>query len=397
MPGGRCRIIVLGSTGSIGRQTLAVIDHLNALHEQGRFATRYEVVGLACGSGAEALSRQAETHRVTRVAVADERAALNAGTVFRGPGAAERLVRETEADLVVSAIVGSAGLPATLAAVELGRDVALANKESLVAAGCLVVPAARLSGSRLLPIDSEHAAIWQCLQTAADAPLCPPCDPGPIARVVLTASGGPFRGRSAEQVYDATPEQALDHPTWSMGPKVTIDSATLMNKALEVIEAHWLFSLPGERIDVLIHPQSIVHAMVEFADGSVVAQLAVPDMRAPIQAALTFPRRIESAAAALDLASLGSLEFEPATTETHAALRLAHHAIKAQGSAGATINAANEAAVLAFLDRRIPFGRIIELTELAVERLGVQPIASLGDALEADARARSFVAAAIDG
>lgn len=406
------RIILLGSTGSIGTQTIEVINHLNTLHDAGRYSTRFRVVGLAARKNAALLCEQARLLNVPNVAIADEEGGVApAGCkVHRGASAAERLIRETECDVVLAAMVGSAGLPATLAAVELGRDVALANKETLVAAGSLVVPAARKSGSRLLPVDSEHCGVWQCLQGSDGVterrsdegencpPLCPPCDtPATVARVILTASGGPFRTRSKDDIYHATPEQALKHPTWSMGPKVTIDSASLTNKALEVVEAHWLFGLPGNQIGVLIHPQSVVHALVEFADGSIVAQLGPPDMRSPIQYALTFPNRPRALGGGLNLAALSRMEFFEPDHDRFPALNLAYEVIEKRGTAGAVFNAANESAVDAFLAGRIPFGRITELAAAALKSVGVSPARCLADVLEADAEARRYVAMKLAG
>ena len=388
------RVILLGSTGSIGTQTLEVIGHLNREHEAGRWATRFEVVGLAAGRNAGVLFEQAERFGVRELALREpgNGRAHVAGNMRTGEDAAETLVREVGADLVVAAMVGFAGLGATLAAVQAGIDVALANKETLVAAGALIVPEARRSGAKLLPIDSEHSAIWQCLGGA-----CPPFDaPERVARVVLTASGGPFHGLPAEDVYDAEPAAALAHPNWDMGEKVTIDSATLTNKAFELIEAHWLFGLGPERLGAVIHPQSVVHSFVEFADGSVLAQLGEPDMRAPIQYALTHPERAPASARRLGIEELGSLGFEPIGDERRAPIDLAFETIERGGTLGAVFSGANEAAVRGFLDRRIPFGRIIELVREAVGTIGSRPLRSPGDASEADAAARAFVEARVD-
>jgi len=260
-------VILLGSTGSIGVQAIEVIEHLNREHAAGRYPVHHELVGLAAGSNATTLFEQARRLDLHDLALCDERAAKDAPegcALRRGAGAAESLVREVDADLVIGAVVGSAGLPATLAAIELGRDVALANKETLVAAGELVVTAAARAGVRLLPIDSEHSAMWQSLPSS----LCPPCQLGAeVARIIVTASGGPFRMWSKDRIEQATPEEALAHPTWSMGAKITVDCASLTNKALEVIETRWLFGVLGDRIDVVVHPQSIVHSFVEYADG----------------------------------------------------------------------------------------------------------------------------------
>lgn len=387
------RLIILGSTGSIGTQTLEVVAHLNALHERHLHHERYVVVGLAAGRNQKLLEEQARRFNVSRTVLAGDNA-----------GAAEDLVRSVGCDLVVAAMVGSAGLPATLAAVELGRDIAIANKETLVAAGELIVPRALRSRSRLLPVDSEHAALWQCLGVMSGtgvppvhSPAAPPYVEHPsIRRAVLTASGGPFRTWTKAAIDAATRAQALNHPTWSMGPKVTVDSASLMNKALEVIEAHWLFSIPPDRISVLVHPQSLVHALVEFADGNILAQLAAPDMRSPIQHALSWPMpRAEGAARSLDLGSLSRLDFEPPDSARFPALGLAYRALAKGGTAGAVLNAANEAAVRRFLDAAgtpLPFGRIPEIVAAALDDLPASPLRTLGDCLAAEAAARDYVA-----
>lgn len=414
-------MIVLGSTGSIGTQALGVIEELNAAHARGEWHERLDVVGLAGGANTALLAEQARRWGTREVAVRDERAAgVPAGAglrVRRGEGAAEELVRGVECDLVVAAVVGVAGLAGTLAAAELGRDVALANKESLVAGGALVVPAARRTGARVLPIDSEHSGVWQCL-AGVGARACPPMVPGEVPasvrRVWVTASGGPFRGWTAAEAYHATREAALRHPTWSMGPKVTVDSATLANKALELIEAHWLFGLEAARLGVLIHPQSVVHALVEFADGSTIAQMGVPDMRTPIRVALTHPGRLacgeggagETAGVRrLDWSAATRMEFEPADAERHPALSAAYEVMGQGGTAGAVFNAANEEAVRAFLGERagrgggaeagegIPFGRITELACGALREVGVSAVRDLGDVLRADAEARRYVRA----
>lgn len=394
------RVIVLGSTGSIGTQTLEVIEHLNALHARGEFADRFQVVGLAAGRNAELLEAQAQRFGVRQTSLhmleSDQLSFLQEGrsgggeewSTRRGAEAATKLVQQVECDIVVAAITGVAGLPATLAAVELGRDIALANKETLVAAGSLIVPAARRSGSKLLPVDSEHSGVWQCLgNPEAGAP--PLALDREIARIILTASGGPFRTWTKDKIDNATVQEALNHPTWSMGKKVTIDSASLMNKALEIIEAHWLFGLSGDKIQAMIHPQSIVHAMVEFADGSVVTQMGAPDMRTPIQHALTWPGRTHGCSKRID--SLTRLDFEEPDVGRFPALKLAYCAIAEGGNSGAVLNAANEAAVLAFLEGRISFGKIAELTRQAMETVPVRAISSLEDVLDADRLARAIV------
>ncbi|HMN42428.1 MAG TPA: 1-deoxy-D-xylulose-5-phosphate reductoisomerase [Phycisphaerales bacterium] len=413
------RLIILGSTGSIGTQTVEVVEHLNALADRRESPVRFRVVGLATGKNADALCAQAARLGVTDLAIADEAGCPHpppGARIRRGQGAAERLVREVECDIVLGAMVGAAGLPATLAAITLGRDIALANKETLVAAGQLVIPAAQRSGSRLLPVDSEHCGVWQALMPGqrdkvtrehgdqatpspchpVTLPPCPPMACGPeITRIILTASGGPFRTASAEDTYNATPARALKHPTWQMGPKVTIDSASLTNKALEIVEAHWLFGIPGDKIDVLVHPQSIVHALVEFADGNVIAQLAPPDMRTPIQYALTFPHRPDGVSRKLDWTALKSLEFSAPDRARFPALDAAYDIINRGGTAGAVFNAANETAVEAFLAEKIPFGRITELSRAALESVGSSPIRSLADVHDADAQARRAVTAAL--
>lgn len=400
------RVVVLGSTGSIGVNALAVVEHLNE-----RTPGRYEVVGLATGSNARTMLEQARRFQVKHTGVCDERGASvevpHGITLFRGADAATRLIQSVEADLVVAAIVGIAGLPAVAAAIERGCDVALANKETLAAAGEWIVPRALAREARLLPVDSEHSAIFQCLQSAAAhprggvvaaeeagraSPTAPPAlDVSHVRRVVLTASGGPFRTWPAERIAAAGVEDALKHPTWSMGAKITVDSAGMANKALEILEARWLFGLESQRIDVLVHPQSIVHSFVEFVDGSTLAQLGEPDMRVPIQYALTWPRRSEGCGRSLNWRALSRLDFEPPDEARFPMLRLARQVLARGGTAGASLNAANEAAVAAFLDRRIPFGRIAKLATDALESLPSHPIGSLDDVLDADATARRFV------
>ncbi len=380
----RRRLILLGSTGSIGTNALEVVEHLRRSQ-----LLDFEVVGIATGANAALAAEQARRFGVAHVAVADGAAAPlldGVARVFAGPDAAEQLIDSVArpGDLVLGAMVGSAGLPATLAAIDRGCDVALANKETLVAAGELVMPRVKARGVNLLPVDSEHSAIFQCLQAGRSREE--------IRRLVLTASGGPFRTWPASRLHHATVEQTLAHPTWSMGPKVTVDSASLMNKALEVIEAHWLFGMDAQRISVVVHPQSIVHSMVEFVDGSMIAQLSPPDMKSPIQYALTWPQRAAGCAPRMDFAVPLSLEFEPVDGERFPAVGLAWEVVAAGGSAGAVFNAANEAAVAAFLDRRIPFGRISELVRETLAAVPVVPVSSLDDVREADRAAREEVA-----
>ena len=376
------RLILLGSTGSIGVSTVQVLEHLRA---QG---TAFEVIGLAAGSNAALLADQAKALGVRDLAIADPSAAAHLGphaNVRVGPDAALRLVEELArpGDVLVAAMVGFAGLASAMRALELGCHVALANKETLVAAGALVTDLARRRGVELFPIDSEHSALAQCIRSGRVSEL---------DRVVITASGGPFRTWSAERTANATVAEALRHPTWQMGRKITIDSATLMNKALEIIEAHWLFDLPAERIEAIVHPQSIVHGMAEFRDGSVIAQLSPPDMKLPIQMALTWPDRHAGVAKRLDWASLRQLDFEPVDHARFPAVRLAHEVIRRGGSAGATLNAANEVAVNAFLAGHIPFGRIAQVVQEALAELPDRPLRTLADAEAADRAARDFAA-----
>ena len=400
------RVAILGSTGSIGRQTLEVIAHLNGLADVGLSHVRFEVVGLSAGMNASLLAEQARRFGVSGLAImADPCGFVELRHAFRGDDAAEQLVRSADADLVVAAMVGVAGLPATLAAIERGFDIALANKETLVAAGSIVTEAiATKSGDRrvsLFPVDSEHAGVWQCLMgicgtaSASIAGLVPPLKvDGHIRRLVLTASGGPFRSWTKDAVMRATPDQALKHPTWTMGGKITIDSASLMNKCLELIEAYWLFGITPEKLDAVIHPQSIVHALVETIDGSVVAQLGVPDMRTPIQMAMLFPQRAAGTAPRLNFVEMGSLEFEPIDVDRFPAMGLWRDCIGsefAMTTKGAVLNAANEVAVMRFLDRdRSPmaFGRISEVVTEVLSCVRARPALSLNDVLAADLEAR---------
>lgn len=403
------RVVVLGSTGSIGVNALAVIEHLTRSGTQ-----PFEVVGLAAGRNAKQLGDQARQFDCPAVALAQpgNRDALNQATVFVGDDAALKLIEHCRPDVVVAAIVGVAGLPATVAALRQGCTVALANKETLVAAGSWVMPLAAEHGATIIPIDSEHSAIFQCLQRGpgirdrgpgSGSSASGVYEPDPrtlipdpsVKRIVLTASGGPFRDWSTDRMAAATPAQALNHPTWDMGPKITIDSATMMNKALEIIEAHHLFALPPEKIEVVIHPQSVVHSFVEFADHSVLAQLGPPDMRTPIQVALTHPRRSPGCSDHLDWSRLRRLDFEPPDGQRFPALKLAYDCIRAGlsggGTAGAVMNAANEAAVQAFLEHRIGFGRIVALVSEAMKAIPAAPIAGLADVMDADRQARAFV------
>ena len=384
------RVIVLGSTGSIGTQTLEVIAHLNDLHEQGKHSTKYEVVGLAAGRDQRTLYEQAQRWGVRDVALCESSGVAPENLILRtGEQSSLHLVNDVECDLVVGAIVGIAGLRPVLRAVQLGTDVALANKESLVAAGALVTRAAFESGARLLPLDSEHAGIWQCLAALDHHRPCPPMhSPDCVSRVVLTASGGALRNRARDEIENATLDDALNHPNWDMGAKVTIDSATLMNKALELLEAHWLFGLPAQRLGAVIHPQSIVHAMIECADCSVIAQLGMPDMKAPIQHALCDAHRPLGCAPRLDVTKLGALEFIEIDPDRFPAIDIAMRAIDAGGDAGAALNAANEFAVHAFSQGRLPFGQIDRCVEHVMQRWDARDIGDLDDVLDADHRAR---------
>ncbi|OBA81743.1 1-deoxy-D-xylulose-5-phosphate reductoisomerase [Mycobacterium sp. 1164966.3] len=376
---GRLRVLVLGSTGSIGTQALEVIA---------ANPDRFEVVGLAAGGAQlETLLQQRAETGVTNIAIADEQAARLAGDVpFCGPNAATRLVEETEADVVLNALVGALGLRPTLAALQSGARLALANKESLIAGGPLVLAAAQ--PGQIVPVDSEHSALAQCLRGGT---------PGEVAKLVLTASGGPFRGWSAAQLDSATPEQAGAHPTWSMGPMNTLNSASLVNKGLELIETHLLFGIAYDRIEVVVHPQSIVHSMVTFIDGSTIAQASPPDMKLPISLALGWPRRVSGAAAACDFTTASSWEFEPLDTEVFPAVDLARHAGQLGGCMTAVYNAVNEEAAAAFLEGRISFPAIVrtiaDVLHVA-DRWAAEP-ATVDDVLDAQRWARERARRAI--
>ena len=379
------RILVLGSTGSIGVQALDVIAGSPDL----------EVVGVSARSSWETLVEQATRFSLTRIALTDPAAAERAsaawagGKVHSGTEGLVELVLESGADLVLNAIVGSAGLGPTIVALGEGIDLALANKESLVVGGELVTALAEATGARILPVDSEHAALHQLIAGERTA------GPGTVERLTITASGGPFRGRTRAELELVSVEQALAHPTWSMGQKITIDSATLMNKGLEVIEAHHLFAVPYERIDVLVHPQSIVHGMVTLCDGAVLAHLGCPDMRVPIAYALHHPERSELDVARLDLAAVASLTFEAPDLDAFPALRMARDAGVAGGTAPCVLNAANEVAVHAFLSGRITFTRIAEVIAATLDELGAQPLHEFEALFEADRRAREVASQAI--
>jgi 1-deoxy-D-xylulose-5-phosphate reductoisomerase len=370
------RLLILGSTGSIGTQALEIVAHSDEL----------ELVGLSAQGRWEQLVAQAREFAVDRVALTDPDAAARArddwdGEVLEGAEGLVRLVLEARADLVLNALVGSAGLGPTVATLGEGIDLALANKESLVVGGELVMQLAQATGAQVIPVDSEHSALHQLIAGE---------QPGTVEKLVLTASGGPFRGRSRSELEDVTVEQALKHPTWAMGGKITIDSATLMNKGLELIEAHHLFGLPYERIDVVVHPQSIIHSLITLNDGAALAHLGHPDMRVPISYALHHPERVDvPAIRPLDLAEVGALTFERVDDEAFRCLRLARDAAAEGGTAPCVLNAANEVAVHAFLNGRLPFLGIPAVIEATLDRLGSQPIRAFETLYEADREARS--------
>ncbi len=376
-------VVILGSTGSVGRSALSVVEHDGGV--------RLRAFGLSAHSSVERLIAQAHEFRPRYVAVTDPAAAAGVDGQLRGSGAelltgpdgVEAMARDPRTDRVLTAIVGAAGLRGTWAAVEAGKTVALANKETLVVAGPLVTALAAKTGAILLPVDSEHSAIFQALRCGT---------PREVRRVILTSSGGPFRGRSARELAAVTPEQALKHPTWSMGPKISVDSATLMNKALEVIEARWLFGLEPDQIEVVVHPESIVHSMVEFVDGSVLAQLSPPDMRLPIQYALTYPDRVAGPCPLLDLSRAMALHFEPPDRDTFPALELGFEVMRRGGTAGAALNAANEEAVGRFLAGTIGFPDIPRACRAVLDSHPFDPGPTLADLWKVDAWARTETA-----
>ena len=377
----RRTISILGATGSVGSSTLDLVE---------RHADRFKVAALTAAKNVAALADAARRTSAELAVIGDEGLLPELRDLLSGSGCRAEAGRDAlihaaagEAELVMAAIVGCAGLEPVMAAVRAGRTVALANKEALVTAGDLMTGAARESGAVILPVDSEHNAIQQCL---ADNRSCD------VARLVLTASGGPFRTKSRADMAMMSPEQAVAHPNWSMGAKISVDSATMMNKGLELIEAHHLFGLPSDRIDILVHPQSVVHSMVEFVDGSVLAQLGSPDMRIPIAYALGYPERIATPAERLNLARIGSLTFEKPDIERFPALRLAREALEAGGAAPIVLNAANEEAVAAFLDRRIGFLDICQTVEQALLRTGASQPRSIEDVIDIDRSARALAA-----
>ena len=374
------KIAILGATGSVGKSTLDLVE---------RSPDRFEVTSVTAATNAEALAEIARRTYAKVAVIADESRARELQELLVGTSckveAGEDALRSAatdEADLVIAAIVGCAGLKPVMAAVEAGKTVALANKEALVTAGALMIEAASAANATLLPIDSEHNAIFQCLAGNRNED---------VSRIILTASGGPFRTASTELIAAATPAQAVAHPNWSMGAKISVDSATLMNKGLELIEAHYLFGLPSTQIDILIHPQSVIHSMVEFVDGSVLAQLGSPDMRIPIAYALAWPERLETPAQRLDLAAIRRLDFEAPDHDRFPALRLAREALEEGGSAPIVLNAANEVAVASFLGGAIRFPEIVKIVGESLQESDFSAPRSIGDVVEIDRATRGRV------
>jgi 1-deoxy-D-xylulose-5-phosphate reductoisomerase len=376
------RLAVVGSTGSIGQNTLRVVEHLS---------DRFQIFALAANSTVERLAEQTAAFRPNVVAITDPNRVeefrsrciamrIPVPEVVTGERGLRQIASAGEVDIVVSAAVGAAGLAPTYSAVASGKTVALANKEAMVLAGEMLRKTASRTGARLIPVDSEHSAVDQCLRSG---------EHGEVRRLILTASGGPFRETPAERFATITPEEALNHPTWRMGKRITIDSATLLNKGLEVIEARWLFNIPPEKIDIMVHPQSIVHSMVEFVDGSVIAQLGTADMRQPIQYALTYPERLHSPVPSLDWATVSRLDFALPDRQKFPCIGLAYRAIQMGGTAPAVLNAADEVVVQGFLERMIPFSAIPEIIAATLDAHVVHPADSLETILEADAWART--------
>ena len=387
------RLAILGSTGSIGMSTLDVVA---------RHPERFEVFALAACRSHEEMLAQCMKHRPRFAVLADaasadvlREAVKREGLrteVLGGAQALEDIASHPEATTVMAAIVGAAGLPATLAAARAGKDVLLANKEALVMSGSLFMDAVAEGGGALLPIDSEHSAVLQSLPRDFVCGREGEVDRAGVRRILLTASGGPFRTTPMERLARVTPEQAVAHPNWVMGRKISVDSATMMNKGLEVIEAHWLFGAPLERIEIVIHPQSVIHSMVEYRDGSIMAQLGAPDMRTPIACALAWPGRIDSGVGPLDLTSLGTLEFGRVEPQRFPCVRLAAEAIRLGGTAPAVLNAANEIAVEAFLDRRLGFTAIADVIANVLGELPVEPLETLEQVYAIDVEARALAA-----
>ncbi|MBL0143122.1 MAG: 1-deoxy-D-xylulose-5-phosphate reductoisomerase [Betaproteobacteria bacterium] len=383
------RLTILGSTGSIGESTLDVVA---------RHPDRFQVVALAAGRNHEKLATQCERFAPRYAAMADEQAAERlqkllrargvATEVLAGPGALETVATLAETDAVMAAVVGAAGLPGTLAAARAGKLVLLANKEALVVSGSLFLAALAQGGGTLLPIDSEHSAVFQSLPRGFTCGRAGEAARAGVRRILLTASGGPFRATALERLAQVTPDEACAHPNWVMGRKISVDSATMMNKGLEVIEAFWLFGAPREAIEVVLHPQSVIHSMVEYHDGSVIAQLGVPDMRTPIACALAWPERIEAGVAPVDFTALGRLEFGRVDDARFPCVRLAYSALDRGGTAPAILNAANEIAVESFLAGSLPFTAIAAVIEHVLAGTPVEPLDSLETAWRADREAR---------
>jgi 1-deoxy-D-xylulose-5-phosphate reductoisomerase len=379
------KIVILGSTGSIGKSALRVIESLG---------DDYQVYALTAKDSIDLLAEQARQFKPKYIGIANKAKypELKAKIgdintqILAGAESLEQIAVMDEVNLVLAGVVGAAGLGAILAAAKVGKTLAIANKEPLVMAGKLLINAAKSNNAKILPVDSEHCALFQCLNGE---------DKNSVAKLILTASGGPFRTATKQEMDNATVDDALAHPTWNMGPKITIDSATMMNKALEIIEAHWLFDVPVDKIEVLVHPESIVHSLVEFIDGSVIAQLGTPDMCHPIQFALTYPQRQAGITKHLKLYELGKLTFERPNTENFRALKVVIDVAKARGSAPIVFNAANEAAVGLFLERKIKFGQILELIELALSKHNIRHNLNLDEILEVDDWARKFVISAV--
>jgi len=378
-------IAILGSTGSIGKNALRVIDALGA---------QYKISALSAHSNVKLLAEQVRRYRPKFVAVTNPdydkefRGLIDDLDIeiIAGPDGLVEIARLEEVDIVLTAVVGSAGLPAVLTAAGNGKQLAIANKEPLVIAGQLLMKVAKENGSTILPVDSEHSAVFQAMQSGSREE---------VNKIILTASGGPFREATVEDIKNVSLEQTLSHPVWNMGPKITVDSATMMNKAFEVIEAHWLFDMPAEKIDVLIHPESIVHSLVEFIDGSMIAQLGEPDMCLPIQYALTYPQRVAGITKPLRLEEIGNLTFEKPNLEVFRALALGFEVAQAGGTAAVVFNAANEAAVEEFLAGRIDFVTIMDLIEHCLNKHNVKTSLSLEDIFEADSWARREVTGTI--
>jgi 1-deoxy-D-xylulose-5-phosphate reductoisomerase len=372
---GITRVAIAGSTGSIGKQTLEFIEQSQ---------DQFQVVGLGIGSSAEAVIAQAKQWKPSVIAVADELARREVAKALPGVEViGDQAELAESADVVVNGVVGFAGLPVTMSTLKLGKRLALANKESLIAAGPVVQPLRKIKGAVIIPVDSEHCAIHQCLRSSDRAD-------SEVNKLLLTASGGPFRGRTQESLQQVTVEEALKHPTWSMGPKISVDSSTLMNKGLEVIEAHELFGTSFDRIEVVVHPQSVVHSMVEFTDGAVIAQLSMPDMRLPIAYALSFPERATVPFGTIDWKTLARLDFEAPDTQTFPCLNLAFAAGRVGGTAPAWLSAANEVAVEAFLNGNIMWSRIAEIIDATMQHHDGLVPSIIEDILHADALARKF-------